>query len=856
MWRRKRETGNFATGPKAQLETEQFYGSGPWLWWDHLWRDIPYALRILRNSPGFTIIAVLTIALGIGATTAIFTVVDATLLQPLPYPHPEQLVRIQDDLPGVGSRDVGMSTPEWWDLQRSGVFQYVSPAWYDDNNLTGSSQPTRIRLLIVAPNYFALLGIKPQLGRTFNPDDPTRGFNLECVISDGLWKRGFASDPHILGKSVRVDNDVYHIVGVMPPDFRAPGRTTDERNIEIWSAAGYAGAPFADPPQRSSHFPGAIARLKPGLTLEEAQHRIDALVASLQKQYPVDYPLQSGWSIRLVPLKETMVGNIRQPLLFLLASVGFVLLIGCVNVANLLLARATARGREMAIRQSLGATWTHLTRQLLTESLLLFLIGGIAGLAILFFTKGFLLRLMPESLPRLNEVSVSWSVLLFALGASLVAGVIFGLAPAVHTRRLDLTHMLKQEGRGSTGSGEQARARRVLVITEFALSMVLMITASLLLRSFWDLLNVHLGFNPQSVMMVHTRLPYPNDIKTDIYQTVAQKATFFREILRRTKALPGVEEVAIGDNTSVPLDHRPRDITLFPLIIEGRGMQSNQAPVVNGSLVTPEYFHLTGMTLLRGRLFTDQDTDKSPDVVVINEALARTYWPNENALGKHAKISSRATSWATVVGIVEDARTESLERANIPQIYASLYQKGEKHLAIFLRGNLDPEAIPKEVREQVQAVNPELPVFQAETLTQALSASLSVRRFSMEMIALFALTALLLAGLGIYGVISYLVSTRTHEIGIQLALGAQRGKILRMVLRQGLNLAIIGAAIGLVGALIVSHLMAGLLYGVRPTDPVTFIGVVAVLTAVAVAACYIPALRAVRVDPMVALRYE
>jgi predicted permease len=843
----RRQFGNVT---RAQ---ERFLESTRWLWWDTLWRDIRYALRMLRKSPGFTSIAVLTIALGIGATTAIFSVVDATLLHPLPYPQPDQLVSIQDDLPGVGSQDVGMSTLEWQDLKRSGIFEYVSPAWYDDNNLTGSSEPARVRLLIVAPNYFALLGVKPQLGRGFNPEDSTPGFTLEAVISDGLWKRGFASDPHILGKSVRLDNDEYRITGVMPPGFHAAGRNSYDRSAEIWIAWGFASASFAD--RRSNHFPGAIARLRPGLTVVAAQSRVDALVAALQKQYPADYPLQSKWTVRLSPLKETVVGNIRASLLLLLGGVGVVLLIGCVNVANLLLARASARGREMAIRQALGAARTRLTRQLLTESLLLSLLGGTSGLAVLFCTKGFLMRLVPESLPRLNEISISWSVLLFAFGASLAAGVIFGLAPAWHAGRLNLVHMLKREGRGSTGTGEQARTRRVLVVTEFALSLVLMIAASLLLRSFWGLLNAGLGFNPKSVMMVRTRLPYPNDPKTDIYHTVPQVAPFFREILRRVRTLPGVEEAALGDVTSVPLIHRQRDLTLFPLIFEGRSTQTSQAPFVNGSIVTPEYFHLMGMTLLRGRLFSDPDNEKEPEVAVINEATAQTYWPNEDPLGKRVKLSALATaSWTTVVGIVANARTESLENAGVPQIYSSLYQKEDKHLVIFLRGNLDTAAIPEEVRAQVQSANPELPVFGAETLNDVLAASLAVRRFSMEMIAAFALTALLLAGLGIYGVISYIVSERTHEIGIQLALGAQPGHIMLMVLRQGLTLAVAGAAVGLVGALIVSRLMAGLLYGVNPTDPMTFIGVTAVLTVVALAASYIPARRAVRVDPMVALR--
>lgn len=817
-------------------------------------RDVGYALRMLRHSPGFTIIAVLTIALGIGATTAIFSVVYATLLRPLPYPNPEQLVSIQDDLPGMGSDDVGMSPPEWRDLQRSGVFEHISPAFFDIDNLTGVSQPVLVRILAVAPNYFALLGIKPQLGSVFNADDPTAGFLLQVVISDGLWKRAFGSDPNVVGKTLQLDGDSYRIIGVMPPGFYVPGRTTDERNIEVWPAAGFFGTPFPDPPIRTFHFPAAIGRLKPGVTLAEAQSRVDALVASLKQQFPADYPAKSAWRVRLVPLKETMVGQVRRSLFLLLGGVGLVLLIGCVNVANLLLARASARGREMAIRQALGAARSRLTRQLLTESLFLSLLGGMLGLVVVFFTKGFLLRFVPDSVPRLNNITISWSVLLFAFTASLVAGVIFGLAPVLHAGRVNLAHVLKQEGRGSTGSGEQSRTRRILVVTEFALSLVLMIAASLLLRSFWDLLNVQLGFNPQKVMVVRTRLPYPNDPKTDIYGTISQQAPFFQEILRRVRTLPGVEQAALGNSTSIPLDHNQRDANLVPLILEGTPLY--QAPLVNASIVTPEYFPLVGFTLLRGRLFTDLDDEKSPAAVVINEALAQTYWPHEDAIGKHLKLSPRSTSWATVVGIVANARTESLESTKVPQVYACMYQRREKHLAIFLRGNLDVAALHAQVRRQVQAVNPSLPVFQAETLNQAVSASLSVRRFSMEMVALFALTALLLAGLGIYGVISYIVNERTHEIGIQLALGAQHGKIVQMVVRQGLGLAIAGAAVGLVGALIVSHLMAGLLYGVRPTDPLTFIGVTTVLTAVALVACYFPARRAVRIDPIVALRYD
>ncbi len=558
---------------------------------ESLIQDIRFALRMLRKSPGFTAVAILTIALGIGATTAIFSLVDATLLHPLPYPHPEELVRIEDDLPGAGATDAGISIPEFKDLQRSGIFQYVVLEIFGSANLTGASQPSRMQYEGVSPAYFAMLGVKPELGQTFDPQDQTPGFTLDVVISDGLWKRAFGSDPHIVGRSLRADNDLYRVIGVMPPGFHDPGRTVGERNTEQWAALGFSDDP-AQAPNRSLRLPlETVGRLKPGLTVAAAQSQLDALVASLREQFPDDYPADSKWTVRLVPLKENVVGNVRQSLILLLGAVALVLLIGCVNVANLLLARASARSREMAVRQALGAARKRLVRQLLTESLLLSLLGGVAGLVILFCMKGFLLRLIPESLPRLNDLSINWTVMLFALAASIAAGVIFGLAPARQAGRLNLTSTLRAEGRGSKGSTEQTRTRRVLVVTEFALSLVLMIAAGLLLRSFWDLYKVQLGFNPQHVMSVQLWLPSPNDPKTDIYGTAAQEAVFARELLRRSRLLPGVQEAALGAEPSIPLHH---DRNPSALIVEGRQRQSKQTPLVERSHVTPEYFRLLG----------------------------------------------------------------------------------------------------------------------------------------------------------------------------------------------------------------------------------------------------------------------
>jgi predicted permease len=824
---------------------------------ENLFQDLRFAVRMLRRSPGFSVIAIAIVALGIGATTAIYSVIDATLLHPLPYPHPSELVRIEANLPGVGAHDVGISIPELKDLQNSGIFQYVSLAFFGTDTLTGNTQPTRIAGKSVTPAYFAVLGVDAQLGRTFDPHDTTPGFNNELVISDGLWKRAFGGDPHILGKILRIDNDPARVVGVMPAGFRDQGQTPEEIGTELWAAGGFADDP-APPPMRGTRLPFVtIARLQPGLSPEAAQAHLDALVASLKKQYPADYPSQGAWTIHLTPLAETLVGNVRQSLILLFGAVGLVLLISSVNVANLLLARASARGHEMAVRQALGAARMRLIRQLLTESLLLFVLGGITGFAVLFCARKFLLQFVPESLPRLNDISISWGVLAFAIVVSVAAGTIFGLAPAWLTSRLNLAATFRQEGRGSKGSRRRSRLRHVLVIGELALSLVLMVAAGLLLRSFYDLFKVQPGFNPTRVMAIETSLPVPNDPKTDIYRTATQEGVLLREVLRRNRTIPGVEETAVSDRAAIPLGHGQGDRRALPLFREGQEVQSSQPPLIDTSTVSPEYFHVLGMTLLRGRLFIDQDLEATPLVAVINQAAARTYWPNQDPVGKRAGLSRRAkTDWTTIVGVIADARTESLADASIPQVYLDIYQRPSKFLALYLRGQVDPATIAAQVRTQVQAVDPNLPVFHAETLDDVLASSLSVRRFSMEMVAFFAATALLLAGLGIYGTISYLVNEQRREIAIRLALGAQRGNILKMVMRRGLGLAAAGAALGVAGALIVSHLMAALLYGVSPTDLPTFVGVTVVLTLVALAASYIPALRAMRLDPITTLHSE
>jgi len=831
---------------------------------ENLLFDLRYAARMLVRSPGFSFIAIATMALGIGATTAIYSVVDATLLRPLPYPNPAQVVRVRDDLPGVGAQGVGISVPELRDLESSGIFQSVSICGTGaDVNLTGGSRPLRLSFKQVTPNYFAVLGVDAQLGRTFDPRDATPGYNLEVVLSDGLWRREFGADPQIIGRVLRLDDDAYRVVGVMPRGFRDQGSTRDEQNVDLWLGAGFAGAPF-DAPQRSfRHRSRAVlARLKPGLSIAAAQERLDALVQSLRRQYPGDYPAQTRWTVRLIPLSETVVGSVRQSLILLFGAVALVLMISGVNVANLLLTRASLRGREIAVRQALGAERMRLIRQFLAESVLLFLLGGMAGLAVLFGARKFLMRLIPESLPHLNDVSIHSGVLAFALVVSVVAGIVFGVAPAWLMSRFDLMGTLRREGRGSSSSRERSRLRQALVVTELALSLVLMVATGLLLRSFWDLFRMPPGFTPDRVMAIQTWLPGPNDPRADRYLTAAQESVLVREILRRGRALPGVEEAAIGDGTALPLGHtQPRRL---PLVREGVETMDNQAPLVESPVVSPEYFHLLGIPLERGRLFTDHDVEGTPEVAVINQAAARQYWKGEDPLGKRVRLhldtrglsSTVQPGWTTIVGVIADARTESLADAAVPLIYRSVYQRASKEVTIFLRGRLDLATLPAQVREQVQVVDRTLPVFHAVTLDEVLSDSLSIRRFSMEMVGAFAAAALLLSGLGIYGTISYMVTEQRREIAIRLALGARRGTILRMVLRRGLVLAAVGSGVGVAGALVVSHLMAGLLYGVSPADLPTFAGVTLVLSIVALSASCIPALRAMRLDPIRALHAE
>jgi predicted permease len=820
-----------------------------------IWQDLRYALRMLRGKPGFTAVAVITLALGIGANTAIFSVVNAVLLRPLPFPNPEQIVLVRDDLTGRQLTDVGLSVDELKDLQeRSGAFDQVSALWAVDANLTGSDRPERIELLAVSPNYFSLLGANARLGRVFGPEEQTPGFAQGVVISDGLWRRLFGSDQNVLGRKVYADSDLYTIIGVMPPGFRHPGRTL-RNEVEMWATAGFSANPFGPPVRAQRMLPGAIGRLRPGLSVQQAQAKINALVATLRAEYPKEYPAEVGWTVSVLPARETLVGNVQTTLLVLLGAVGLVLLIGCVNIANLLLARSSGRHREMAIRLALGAGRRRLVVQLLIESLVLAFLGGAVALLVVMSVMNLLLGLVPADIPRLNEVGVNGSVLGFVFLISTVTGLLFGLVPALQASRPDVVVNLKEGGQGGGSGARHHRFRSALVVVEFALSLVVMIGAGLLLRSFGRLLEVNPGFNPGNVLMARIWLPVPNNPELDPYRPVEKRVAFVKEVLRRTSALPGVQYAAVGSGNGVPMDgaHNTGNF-----VIEDQPTADANLPSAQVSSASPDYFHVLGTPTIRGRTFLPSDDDQAPRIALIDEALAQRWFPDQDPVGRHIKFGRRDSKapWLTISGVVGNIKTDGFDKPDQPHVYLPILQNPGYAMAVYLRTDVSPTSLTNGLRQQVQAVDPNLPIFGERTMEDVVSASLAQRRFAMQVVGLFGVLALLLAGIGIYGVMAYSVSQRTREIGIRLALGASNSAILRPLLWQGMLLTVAGVGIGLVTAFALTRSLRSLLFGVAPNDLLTYAGLAVLLAGVAMLACYVPARRATRVNPLVALRNE
>lgn len=826
-------------------------------WLSQLAQDLRFGLRMLRKNPTFTLVAVLTLALGVGANTAIFSIVNAVLLHSLPYRDPNRLVRVFFNEPGVGLRDVKFSKPELDDVQtRAGVFEDVSPIAEGTENLTGAKQPERLEAVNGSFSYFSMLGVVPQIGRLFGPQDFTPGFAPGVVISDGLWRRSFGADPSVLGRTLRLDNDPFTIIGVLPPGFRHPGPTVSG-DADVFGAAGFSANPFPPPLRGNRVLRGGIGRLRSGVTPQQAQARLTALAAQLRGEYPADYPPQAHWTIQIQPLQETLVGQVRPMLLVLLGAVILIVFIVALNIANLLLARASGRQHEMAVRLALGAGRGRLVRQLLTESLLLSLIGGAAGIATAEGALGLILRFVPANVPRLNEVRIDGVVLAFALVISLLTGLVFGLAPALHSAKGALFSAIREGGRGSGYSTGTGRLRDVLIVSELAFAVLLMVGAGLLLRTLRHLLEENPGFNPTHIVTANLQLSHPNDPKTDPYFSLSHRAAFDREVLRRLRAIPGVELAAI--TSALPASNSDPNavggLANEALAVEDRPLESAQDLHAERIRISPDYFRVLGATLRRGRSFTEGDEDGKPLAAIVDESTAHRYWPDRDPLGRRLRFGRDPTTpWTTVVGIVQDIKSDGLDIDGVPHIYVSTYQDSSKRLSVVLRTSLPAGLLESQIRHEIQSIDPGLPVFGVASLTDVLDRSLASRRFSADLVGGFAGLALLLASVGIYGLLAYMVSQRSREIGIRMALGARREDILAMFLSKGVALAGMGIAAGLALSASTASLMASLLYGVRPRDPAVFLVVPLLLFIVAVAASYLPARRATKVNPMVALR--
>ncbi len=849
-------------GPKGSVHMEA------------LLQDVRYGLRMLVKKPTFTIVAVLTLALGVGANTAIFSIVNAVLLRSLPFRDPDRLVRIYFNNPGVGLRNVRFSVPEFDDLRaQTDVFEDVSVIVLGPTNLTGAKQPEHLEMMEVSPNYFSMLGATPELGRLFGHQDFALGFAPVVVISDGLWRRSYGADPGVLGRSLRLDNDLYTIVGVLSPGFRHPGPTIPA--VEVWITCGFSGDPFPAPARGLRILPGAIGRLKPGLTVAPAQARLDAMAANLRRDFANDYPPQAKWTVEIVPLQQSLVGKVRPMLVVLMAAVILIVFVVSLNIGSLLLARASGRQQEMAVRAAMGASGGRMIRQMLTESLLLAFIGGIAGLTTAVITLKAVLRFVPANLPRLREVNIDWRVLGFALLISLATGLLFGLAPATHSSKAGLAGTMREGSRGSGYSAKAGRMRDALMVSQLAFAVVLMIGAGLLLETLRDLLRQNPGFNPSQVVTANIYLPNPNNPQLDPYHTLAQQIPFNRELLRRANAIPGVELAAITSNLPAA-DTINSDAAAYgatnhnSLDIEDRPTESSGDLSAEVIRTSPEYFRVIQTPLVEGRFFTEDDENGKLPVAIIDEATARRYWwPDHDPVGRRLRIRLRfgqnpVNPWSTVVGVVKNIKHDGLDVDGVPHLYVPLNQFVGRTLSLALRTSLPASmalrtslpasTLEAQLRGAIQSVDPGLPVFNVTSMDEVLDASLASRRFSANLVAGFAGGALLLASIGIYGLLAYMVGQRSREIGLRLALGAQRADVLRLVLGKGVVLAGLGIVAGVIFSASTASMMASLLYGVRPYDPAVFLMVPLLLLVVAIAASYIPAWRATKVDPIVALR--
>jgi putative ABC transport system permease protein len=818
---------------------------------DSLLRDLRHGVRRVVAAPGFTALAILTLALGIGCNIAIFTVVDAILIRPMPFPNPGALVRIAADARATNGRNIGISQPELEDLRgRAGVVDAVTALWPVSASFLGGHRPERIEVLVTSANYFQLLGASAQIGRVYGPEDAVPGFSAAVVISDGLWRRAFGAAPDVIGRKVVMDTDTYTIVGVMPRDFRHPGETV-RGDVDMWSACGFAAAPFPSPPQRQQNFiPGVMARLKAGVSLQQAQERLDALAAELRATYPTNYPANVQWALRLEGVQRELTNRIRPTLGVLMGAVGLLLVIACVNIANLTLARASGRVRELAVRRALGATRIQLVRQLLVESLVVAIAGGAAALAALAWLKGWIVAMLPSDLPRLTEVRFDGGMIAIGLALSFAAGMAFGIVPAVQVSGINPGDNLKDAGRGLGERRGERRFRAALVAAEIAVSLVLLVGAGLLVRSFWSMLQVNPGLDPARVGFAQIWIPVPNDPSRNPYGTPAHRNAYINEVLRRVGALPGIESVGMSASNRTPFSGS--GVTQRFTFV---GESSAPADVRRAQfqVASPDYFSTLKSAILSGRAFTAADTIEAEPVVIVNDTLAKTQSPGKDPVGRSISIGRQS---ARIVGVVADIHDDGLDVPVSSRIYLPLFQRSGNALTVFYRSTTDPASLKTAVERAIHAIDPTLPVFGQSTMADLLAESMVRRRVVLSLMASFAAVALLLAAIGTYGVMSVAANQRVREIGIRMALGAQRRDIERLIVRPGLVLAASGVAAGAVGAALLTQLMRAVLFAVAPTDPLTFAAVSLVLIVVTLAACYVPARRATKQDPLIALRTE
>jgi putative ABC transport system permease protein len=813
-----------------------------------LWQDLRYGARMLLKKPGFSLIALITLALGIGANTAIFSVVNAVLLRPLPYAEPERLVALWESNTQRPESRNSISYPNFFDWRaQSKSFERMASYYTNDMALTGVAAPVNLRSAVVSPDLFATIGVKPQLGRWFVGEEEKPGIRA-AIINNGLWQRQFGGDPNIVGRALTLNGKQFNVVGVMPAGFQFP---IEAEPVEVWVTSSIDGEK-TDPKEpamnerRGAHYLLAVGRLKHGFKLEQAQAEMNVIGANLEKQYP-DSNTRHG--VKLIPYHNDLVHDYSEALWLILGAVGCVLLIACANVANLLLARATARYKEIAVRAALGADRRRVIRQLLTESLLLSLGGGVLGLLLAWWGAEGLVKLIPEDVPRLAEINIDHWVFGFTLLISVVTGVVFGLAPALQASKIELTEAMKEGSRSAGGGGGRGRLRGALVVAEIAIALVVLIGAGLLLQTFRRLQQVDLGFDTHNILTATVELP---DAR---YPKPEQATAFYQALLDRVKAMPGVE--AVSAIVPQPLSG---DTMMISFDIEGRNIPKGERPVSHFRSISLDYFSVMKIPLLVGRAFTERDDAHSPGVVIVNETLAKRHFPNENPIGKHVKPGIALEGepvWREIVGVVKDVKhRQSLGRDSEPEYYLPHAQMPINSMNLVVRTTNEPRSLARSLQHEVQSLDRDIPVFRIKTLEQYLGVAVAQPKFNALLLSLFAGLALLLTAIGLYGVMSYSVVQRAQEIGIRVALGARTGDVLMMVLRQGLKLTALGLLIGLAAAYTLTRYMQSLLFGVKPADPLTFAAIALLLIAVALLACWVPARRATKVDPLKALRTE